>query len=202
MKKEANKGAISAGLGLLGVTISHFLGQGLDYNNTEKTISYLGGASNAGLPYAFAPGTNMKGIYTKAPAIMVASELPAAMIRGVRAFVESQKAQQAKDVGAVAQTVNATVENKKSLMDYALPLGVGALGLAALPAIFNVSRAADRLGDGRALKLSTSIRKRPNDPSDLKLVVMSKEEQEREQMESEAKNKARARKRNENTGWF
>lgn len=44
-------------------------------------------------------------------------------------------------------------------------------GVATVPALFNISRAADRLADGRAVRLSTSIRKRPLQESDLTIGI-------------------------------
>ena len=69
-------------------------------------------------------------------------------------------------------------------------MGVGALGMAAIPALANISRAADRIGDGRALRMSTSIRKRPNDPNDLKIEVMSPGQADQEAAEYIARRKA------------
>jgi hypothetical protein len=79
---------------------------------------------------------------------------------------------------------------KDAIKNYIIPAaGLGILGgtaAAAIPAIHNINRAAERLGDGRAIRVSTSIRKRPNQTGDLKLIVMSPEqaqeiEEERQQ---------------------
>jgi predicted DNA-binding protein (MmcQ/YjbR family) len=56
-------------------------------------------------------------------------------------------------------------------------LATGA-GLSALsiPALMNLSNAAKRVGDGRSIRVSTSLRKRPNQTSDLTINVKNEDE--------------------------
>lgn len=69
-------------------------------------------------------------------------------------------------------------------------VGAGVLSLAALRALYNLGSAADRISDGRAIRVSTSLRKRPNQVTDLNLGIgQLTEEQLREaQNASEGEN--------------
>jgi hypothetical protein len=164
LEKRANPAARALGaigLGGAGAYGAHELGKHLDYNVPEKVLSILSGASVGGLAYA-----KMNPLLAKLliPAIVAGEAAPAAL-RGIRAAVDNQRAQAAA---------------AKSPAKYILPAAAAGVGLATVPALMNISRAADRVADGRAIRVSTSLRKRPNSVSDLKLVVMSPEEKDRE----------------------
>ena len=61
--------------------------------------------------------------------------------------------------------------------------GAGVLGTAALiPMILNMSRAAKRVGEGKVIRVSTSLRKRPNQDTDLNVGVIDLPEEESEDL--------------------
>ena len=66
---------------------------------------------------------------------------------------------------------------KLSPKEKVILLAAGA-GLSALsiPALMNLSNAAKRVGDGRSIRVSTSLRKRPNQNSDLTINVKNQDE--------------------------
>jgi hypothetical protein len=55
-----------------------------------------------------------------------------------------------------------------------LAAGVGVSALS-IPALMNLSNAAKRIGDGRSVRVSSSIRKRPNQDSDLTINVRNQD---------------------------
>ncbi len=60
--------------------------------------------------------------------------------------------------------------------------GAGVVGTAALiPMILNMSRAAKRVGEGKSIRVSTSLRKRPNQDTDLNVGVVDLPEEEKEE---------------------
>ena len=66
---------------------------------------------------------------------------------------------------------------KLSPKEKVILLAAGA-GLSALsiPALMNLSNAAKRVGDGKSIRVSTSLRKRPNQNSDLTINVKNQDE--------------------------
>jgi len=78
------------------------------------------------------------------------------------------------------------LERNKEALGVAAVLGLGAL---SIPAIINITRAADRVGDGRAIRTSMSLRKRPDDPSDLNIRLQTQEDIENELLEMEKRKK-------------
>mgnify|MGYP005867051135 CR=1 FL=1 len=180
MNKKANIGKLlaSIGLGAGGAGIAYSLGQHLDYNPTEKLLSLMsGGMGGAAIPYLTRDMNAAKMV--KAMPLLIAAEMAPAGLRGIRAMIESQKAKESF--------------SNNPIVKYVAPAALAGAGLATVPALINISRAADRIGDGKSIRLSTSIRKRPNDPSDLKLVIMSPDEAEAEQRQAEEE-KARQEK--------
>lgn len=83
------------------------------------------------------------------------------------------------------QSTQKTIQDQaqKSLLEKLSPkekvilLATGA-GISALsiPALMNLSNAAKRVGDGRSIRVSTSLRKRPNQDSDLTINVKNQDE--------------------------
>lgn len=167
----------ATGLAAAGTAAAYNLGKGMDYNPTEKALSLAGGAATGALAYM-----KNKPLMAKIliPA-MIAGETAPAALRAIRSVIENNRAK---------EQVNKTVSKWTSPAVIGGALGVGALGMAAIPALANISRAADRIGDGRALRMSTSIRKRPNDPNDLKIEVMSPGQADQEAAEYIARRKA------------
>jgi len=69
--------------------------------------------------------------------------------------------------------------NSDKMMKYLPGIAAGAtLGLsaAAIPALINVSRAADRVADGKSIRTSTAIRRKPGRQSDI-VIAMGEPEQ-------------------------
>ena len=165
------------GIGAAGTAAAYNLGKGMDYNPTEKALSMAGGAATGALAYL---GNKPMLAKILIPA-MIAGEMAPAGLRAIRSVVESNKAKQHTSEIIAKWTSPAVIGGA---------LGLGALGMAAVPALANISRAADRIGDGRSLRMSTSIRKRPNDPNDLKIEIMSPGQAYQEAAEYTAKRKA------------
>jgi hypothetical protein len=64
--------------------------------------------------------------------------------------------------------------------------GAGLVGAAAvIPAIVNVSRAAKRVAEGRSVRVSTSLRKRPNQITDLNVGMVDIPEEELQEQQEE-----------------
>jgi hypothetical protein len=172
------KALAAVGIGGAGATAAYSLGKGMDYNQTEKILSILGGASTGALAYL-----KNKPMLAKIliPSV-IAAELAPAALRSVRSSIESNQAKQRASEALAKWTSPAVIGGS---------VGLGALAMTAVPALANISRAADRIGDGRAIRMSTSIRKRPNDPSDLKLEIMTPDQADQEAKEQlEARRKA------------
>jgi hypothetical protein len=162
----AAAGAIGTSLGL--DLISH----GGDYSNISG-----GRVANAVLNALLggAGGHRMKTDLFQGAGTIGLAPMKDFALAGVGAAHEAEKA---------LKNLNKKDPIKEAIKDYLIPgAGLAILGgtaaataSAAIPALQNISRAADRVGDGRAIRVSTSIRKRPNQTGDLKLVVMSPEQ--------------------------
>lgn len=71
--------------------------------------------------------------------------------------------------------------NEPSISKYlpAIATGLSAAAvLPAIPALINISRAADRVGDGRSIRTSTIIRRRPGETSDMTIGLASADGEE------------------------
>jgi len=161
VKTLAYVGSAAAGGGL-----AYGLGKGLDYNPVEKGVSLASGAlGGMVLPHMLMDATSKmpKALAVKMGILaMIGGELAPASLRFMRSGIESQK--------AVEEAAKAS---KPGWVTPLLAGAAGATAITAAPALYNISRAAKRIGDGRAMRMSTSIRKRPGDPNDLRIEVMS-----------------------------
>ena len=179
------KGLAYAGGAAAGGGVAYGLGKGLDYNPFEKILSLGSGAIGGMALPAMAYAEHLpipKALAMKAGiAAMILGEAAPATIRSIRSGIEAQNANKGLSDTINKWTVPALVGGG---------VGLGALGMVAAPALANISRAAGRIGDGRALRMSTSIRKRPNDPNDLKIEIMDPREAHQEAAEYIAKRKA------------
>ena len=180
MEKNATVGSIAkalayAGGALGGGGIAYGLGQGLDYNPIEKAISLGAGAVGGMAIPAMALGKNLpipRALAIKLGiAAAILGEAAPASIRSIRSNIEAQNSNKKFTENLSKWTAPAVIGGG---------VGLGALGMVAIPALSNISRAADRIGDGRALRMSTSIRKRPNHPSDLKIEFMNPQQADEE----------------------
>jgi len=69
--------------------------------------------------------------------------------------------------------------NNNTFAKYAPIVATGLTAAAvipAIPAIWNINRAADRIGDGRSVRTSTIMRRRPDEPADITMQLVSPKE--------------------------
>lgn len=154
---------VLTGLGTAGVldNISHHG----DYSNWSSTPRLLNFGFNTLL--GGAAGSSIQ----KGNALMGASLIGAAPAKDM--FLAG--------AGAIPKALDIYKDSQKNIFDKfnelsptQKTLAVAATGLtaaAAVPALINISAAAKRLADGRAVRLSTSIRKRRNQDKDLVIGV-------------------------------
>jgi len=136
-----------------------------DYSNIDATRIGIG-LFNAGLggmgAHYFAKGSPLVGaeLIALAPVKDVAFAAAPAAIQ----WTKTQK--------AIEEQTRKSFLEKLSPTEKAILLAAGTgLSALAIPALMNLSNAAKRVGDGRSIRVSSSIRKRPNQDSDLTINV-------------------------------
>jgi hypothetical protein len=105
----------------------------------------------------------------KTIALAPAKDVAFAAIPAIGQFQNTQKAIQEETQKSFLEKLS---PKEKALL---LAAGVGVSALS-IPALMNLSNAAKRVGDGRSIRVSTSLRKRPNQDSDLTINVKNQDE--------------------------
>jgi len=148
-----------------------YLAHGGDYSNIDaKRIGM--GVFNAGIGamggHAIGNKNLLEGVGTIALAPV--KDVAFSAIPAINQFESTQK--------TVQDQAQKSFLDKLSPKEKVLLLATGA-GLSALsiPALMNLSRAAKRVGDGRSVRVSTSLRKRPNQDSDLTIRVKNQKDE-------------------------
>lgn len=176
--------ALAGGAGIAGgVGMAHELGKAFDYNTPEKAISTAAGGVGGlylveKILQAMGKKTGLMGTLgaTKIPLMAaVGGEIAPAALATLRS------AKKSLDTPPVAPPSLSGLE--KSLL-YG---GGAALGGASMVALKNISDAAKRISDGRSIRVSTSLRKRPNQTSDLNIKVQNAGDAPTEQAAPEEK---------------
>lgn len=171
--KKAN-GVLPALAGVAGIAggagMAHELGNSFDYNTPEKVISTAAGG--VGGLYLVEKILQAIGKKSGLMGTLGATKVPLMAAVG----------------GEIAPAALATLRSVKNKMDAPLPEppagisgaekallygGGAALGGASMVALKNISDAAKRISDGRSIRVSTSIRKRPNQDNDLRIGVQN-----------------------------
>jgi hypothetical protein len=147
-----------------------YLAHGGDYSHVDaKRIgmgvfnALLGGLGG----HSIANKNLLQGVGTIA--LAPTKDVAFAAIPAINQFESTQK--------TVQEQAQKSLLDKLSPKEKAILLATGA-GLSALsiPALMNLSNAAKRVGDGRSIRVSTSLRKRPNQDSDLTIKVKNQDE--------------------------
>lgn len=171
--KKAN-GALSALTGVAGVAggagMAHELGKAFDYNTPEKVISTAAGGVGGlylaeKILQALGKKSGLMGTLgaTKIPLIAaVGGEIAPAALSTLRSAKERMDRPSAPGISGL----------EKSLL-YG---GGAALGGASMVALKHISDAAKRISEGRSIRISTSLRKRPNQDNDLRIGVQNVDE--------------------------
>lgn len=147
-----------------------YLAHGGDYSHVDaKRIgmgvfnALLGGLGGR----AIGKGDLFDGV--KTIALAPAKDVAFAAIPAIGQFQDTQKAIQEETQKSFLEKLS---PKEKVIL---LAAGAGASALS-IPALMNLSNAAKRVGDGRSIRVSTSLRKRPNQDSDLTINVKNQGE--------------------------
>ena len=147
-----------------------------DYSNIDATRIGMG-RFNAGLggmgAHYFAKGSPLIG--AELIALAPVKDLAIAGAPAAIQWTKTQKAIEEQTQKSFLQKLSPT----EKVMLLAAGTGLSAL---AIPALMNLNNAAKRIGDGRAVRLSTSLRKRPNQDSDLTIRVKNQKDPNLEEL--------------------
>jgi hypothetical protein len=146
-----------------------YLAHGGDYSHVDSKRIGMGifNALLGGLgARAIGKGDLFDGV--KTIALAPAKDVAFAAIPAIGQFQNTQKAIQEETQKSFLEKLS---PKEKALL---LAAGVGVSALS-IPALMNLSNAAKRVGDGRSIRVSSSIRKRPNQDSDLTINVRNQD---------------------------
>jgi hypothetical protein len=159
---------------------------GLDYlqnkdNYSDVTPSRIGlGVVNL-LTGALGGNLIRKGDVTKGLGTVLLAPTKDVALAAIPALHGLQKSQD--EIAKTQEHIRKPFLDKLSPTEKTIIGGAGVLGTAALiPMILNMSRAAKRVGEGKVIRVSTSLRKRPNQDTDLNVGVIDLPEEESEDL--------------------
>lgn len=142
-----------------------------------------------------------KGEVTKGLGTVLLAPTKDVTLAAIPALHQLQKSQE--EIAKTQEHIRKPFIDRLSTTEKGILGGAGLVGATALiPMIINMSRAAKRVGEGKSIRVSTSLRKRPNQDTDLNIGIKREEDPIKEDTEIEEQEPLKTTENEKPKGFF